>query len=614
MPFLLPLAALLACADGALPAGGATPMLAGDGFFDRPFPSEARRSEGTLDWSGFPGEGEVPLLDQYLATANTLDGAGPSAPIWVRFEDAIDATLLPSPEDSLSLDANVLLLDVDPTSPFRGERIPVEIEWFPDGATYLPGNLLAVVPLHGWPMRERTRYALVLRYPLARAHAQDALFAGDASLASAEETLRRLDVDPDTVSAIVPFVTQAPTEELARMAATVRDGIGLVPLDQELAFVQDGVTTTAWEGHVVLPDWQSGERPFHNEGGAFVFDAQGTPVVQRWERVRFTIAIPKGEMPADGWPVALYSHGTGGDDRTLLGDGRPDSEATILGREGIAVLGVSQPLHGDRAPPGTNAELDSFNFLNIASARTNFRQGALDQVYLAQLLAMAPRLGTSQGEVRLDPSRMVFVGHSQGGLAGALAAPFLRDQLRGAVFSGAGGGLAYTVMLRKDPVDFAALVAGATRFSEGEVPSPGHPVIGLIQALAEVTDPIHTARGWFAETLPGASGGPLPVLLTEGLLDPYTPSVTAEALAAAGHVPIVGEVAAMSEALRLRENGPDALPARDNASTADGEPITAGLAQFPEDGHFAIYDNRRARSLYKRFAVSVLAGDPVIGE
>ena len=74
-----------------------------------------------------------------------------------------------------------------------------------------------------------------------------------------------------------------------------------------------------------------------------------------------------------------------------------------VGREGIAVIGISQPLHADRAPPGTNPDLDSFNFYNPDAGRTNVRQGALDQVYLAEVLTRATASFRAGGEtIRLD--------------------------------------------------------------------------------------------------------------------------------------------------------------------------------------------------------------------
>ena len=68
---LLPPLLLCACSSAPLHGDGPAPMLEGDGFFDRPFPSSFRaRADGTLDWDGFPAD--VPLLEQYLVGANAL--------------------------------------------------------------------------------------------------------------------------------------------------------------------------------------------------------------------------------------------------------------------------------------------------------------------------------------------------------------------------------------------------------------------------------------------------------------------------------------------------------------------------------------------------------------
>ena len=50
---------------------------------------------------------------------------------------------------------------------------------------------------------------------------------------------------------------------------------------------------------------------------------------------------------------------------------------------------MSLPLHGDRAA-GLDPALASFNYLNPDSARSCFRQGALDQIYIATLLSRLP--------------------------------------------------------------------------------------------------------------------------------------------------------------------------------------------------------------------------------
>jgi pimeloyl-ACP methyl ester carboxylesterase len=466
----------------------------------------------------------------------------------------------------------------------------------------------------GFPLRPATTYALVLRPPLAAPVGQDWGVGGDPALADVDETLRGVGIDPETVALAVPFTTQDPLAETRRIARALREEVGVPALDQELERLADRGVYVAYRGEVSVPVWQHGERPYRSTGGGFAFDASGAPEVAYWERVHFALSVPVGEMPADGWPVVLYAHGTGGDYMTFCDSGATEEEATVLARRNVAVLGISQPLHADRAPPGTSPELDSFNYANPDAGRTNFRQGALDQVYLAEALTRATATFTHDGEtIRLDPSRVAYFGHSQGGLVGALAAPFLGDRVRAAGFSGTGGGLSMTLVLRKDPLDIAEVLEGALGFDEGETLTTFHPVVGLVQMLSEATDPLNYAPWWFAEA-PDWDAAPLPVVLTEGLDDTSTPSVTTEALAAAGRVPIVGTPANDPLALELRGLAPDDLPAEGNAVDWHGAPHTAGLAQFPEDDHFAIYDNRDALRIYRDLLVSALEGAPRLGD
>jgi hypothetical protein len=616
---LLPLGALLAACGARTPAEGGTPITSGDGFFDRPFPSDDRTVDGHPDLEGYPGTG-VPLVDSYLSAAAGLDGFGTNTPVYVRFEESIATSSLPSPTESLAPDATAVLLDVDRDSPFRGERVPLQFTIFDEDTDYLPGNLLAAAPVWGFPLRPATTYALILRAPIVGHGPWSPTFGlGEPpALAETGETLRALGVDTSDIGLAVVFTTQDPVRETARIAAAIHTGeVGQAPLDQEVTLVEERGNHLLYEGYVTVPDWQAGERPFSTEGGAFVFDADGRPRVQRWERVRFSLTVPDDEEPEAGWPVVLYSHGTGGDDRTFCLSGADDEEGTVLARKGIAVIGISQPLHADRAPPGTNAELDSFNFRNADAGRTNFRQGALDQVWLADLLARGVTFTEGRRTIRLDPERVAYMGHSQGGLVGGIAAPFLTGA-RAMVFSGAGGGLAMTIVRRKDPLDIAGLLSALMQFDEDEAVVEHHPVVSLVQMLSEATDPINYAPYWYAAEAPSAgagwSGVPLPVLLTEGLLDAYTPAVTAEALANAAHMPIVGTVASLPDAMELRNLMPVDLPAANNAQDWNTDAITAGLAQFPDDGHYAIYYNADARTMYRDFLDSALDGSPTIGD
>jgi hypothetical protein len=621
LPFATtPLAALLVGCGAGAPSDGGAPMVDGPGFFDRPFPSDARTVDGHPDLTGFPGEG-VPLVDAYLAASASLDGFGTNSPIYVRFDGPVPVAALPSAEGSLADDAAAFLIDVDRDSPARGERVPLELTVFEDETDYLPGDLLAAAPLWGFPLRPATTYALVLRPPLAAVGPWSPSFGvgEDPALAETGETLRALGVDTGDVGLAVVFTTQDPIRETARIASAILRGeVGRPSLDQALRVVSETSAYTVYEGHVTVPDWQSGERPFSTEGGAFVFDDDGAPVVQHWERIRFTLSVPSGDMPDDGWPVVLYSHGTGGDDRTFCATGNEDDECVVLARRGLSVIGISQPLHADRAPPGTNVDFDTFNYVNPDAGRTNFRQGALDQVWMARLLADGADFTSGGARIALDPDRVGYMGHSQGGLVGGIAAPYLSGLVCGAVFSGAGGGLAMTVVRRQDPLDIAALLHALLGFEDDEAVVEHHPVVGLVQTLSEATDPINYAPHWFAraprpgDLRPGVEPRPLPVLLTEGLQDAYTPSVTVEALASAARIPIVGTVASTSEAMRVLGLDAVPLPASANARDWNGDGVTAGLAQFPDDGHYAIYYNRDARTMYRDFLASALDGAPAI--
>jgi hypothetical protein len=101
------------------------------------------------------------------------------------------------------------------------------------------------------------------------------------------------------------------------------------------------------------------------------------------------------------------------------------------------------------------------------------------------------------------------------------------------------------------------------------------------------------------------------MLLTEGLLDTYTPPRTIEALATAARLPIAGEMLYEPEGFALRELGPESLPLKNNVLSWDGDDeVTAGLAQFADQGHFAVYDDKDAMDLYRDFLESASYGTP----
>ncbi|MGB0648258.1 MAG: hypothetical protein ACPGQS_13825, partial [Bradymonadia bacterium] len=139
------------------------------------------------------------------------------------------------------------------------------------------------------------------------------------------------------------------------------------------------------------------------------YDENGEPIIQRTERLRFSISIPSNtEMPESGWPVVMYGHGTGGDYRSYINSGA----AATLARVGIATIGIDQVHHGPRddRPNGCDTQGDPsacvaalfFNFINPLAGRDNVRQSAADFVSLARLLR-TQTLVVGQGEEMPEP-------------------------------------------------------------------------------------------------------------------------------------------------------------------------------------------------------------------
>jgi hypothetical protein len=172
--------------------------------------------------------------------------------------------------------------------------------------------------------------------------------------------------------------------------------------------------------------------------------------------------------------------------------------------------------------------------------------------------------------------------------------------------------MSITLTQRKDVVDIEALIKDMLRFDADEELTVLHPVSGLIQVLTDITDPLNYARYWITEG-DWFSTAPVPVLLTEGLLDEQTPSRTTEALGAAGGLPLLDPVAHVSTAHALLGLEEQALPASNNQVGWDGEGVTVGLAQYAERDHFAVFDSKTAAKLVYDFLASALTEKTTLG-
>jgi hypothetical protein len=626
--------------------------LDGDRFFEHPFPSDLRReADGTARFTGWPNPFANALITQYVETTKGLfDGFSPVTPVYLRFTHPIDVGSLPAdPPASLARDAAVQLLDVDPASPERGQRRLVQLhfqETAPAGASYWQPNTLAVMPILGRPLRTRTRYAAVVTRKIrgkgggtaspstdleevvgTKAASRPPTEAIRTLFAPAVAELEAAGIPKSEIVHLSVFTTNDPTAEVFAAEGALK----AVRAPTASGWVARPTTPEydVYEGtYGPSPNYQVGSAPYTTLGqGGFLLEG-GVPKVQNDFDARFALAVPNAgrcPLPAGGYPVVLYAHGTGGDFHSFL----DDDTAQALAERCLASVGVDQIFHGTR--PGAPAANDAaraailfFNFDNPTAGRTNNRQSAIDVLQEARLfresrIRVPANVSRTGAEIAFDADRILFFGHSQGGLNGPL---FLAasDAARGGVLSGAGSVLTIALLEKTAPVDVAAfvkvLLGLASEEGESEL-NLFHPALALAQTLVDATDPIH--YGAFITSSPRAGLAPKSIFQTEGIAadgkgDTFSPPHGIEALAVAMNLPrLAPGVRPIAEAGWA--NLPDlTVPAGGLGGNLGGGKATGALAQFAPppgvDGHFVVFRLPEARNRAADFCQD-LARDPV---
>ncbi|HEU5061114.1 MAG TPA: hypothetical protein VFU21_31500 [Kofleriaceae bacterium] len=589
-----------------VPRGGEPPA---GGFYALPFPSDIRVGEdGAIDLRDHPRLNDLAglYLDTIMAEQR---GFGLSSAGFFRFDGAIDPASLPgSAAATVAGGASLYLVDVDPDSPARGTFTPVTAAFKESEGEAIGPNSLAVLPYPGFPLAERTTYALVATRRITSAAGDPvepdddfrAVLAPDApddpDLARAHAIYQPLGAWLDEaggderadVAAAAVFTTGAPTELLGRVREVILRDLP-APVAREVVLVEQTDGYRWFDGRYDGPSFQRGEAPYlkAGDGGDIAIDPDsGEPVVQKMEDLRFSMTIPAGARPEAGWPVAIYAHGTGGDYHSFERDGT----ARWLAAAGIACISIDQVLHGPRnedAPP----DLAFFNLQNPLAARDNTLQGALDDFQLVRLVA-GMDLTAGGIRVRFDADNIFFFGHSQGSLTGV---PFVAHEpaIQAAIFSGAGGLLYLSLLNKTEPVDIAALVR---LFLRDDPLDEYHPVLALLQMYMEPADSVSYARRLATD-----------VFISEGLVDRYTPVPSIEALATAMRVDPVSPVE--SEVMGLTLAGRRVLDAPVSGNWEGG--ATGVLLQYDEaegsDGHFVIFDREDARQQSTQFLATEVA-------
>lgn len=584
-----------------------------DSFFDLPFPNDLRRSEsGSLVLDHFPNPTKVPLLDRYIMAASELKGFGTTTPVYFRFEAPVDTRTLPaSVEEALSEDSSAFLVDIDPLSPERGKRHPVEVFYQPSGTEYWRANTVAIRPVHGRPLAWGRRYAAVILRSVKpeegegykRGPALSALMEGNAEGVRAEvnalykqaaSDLEEFGIRTEMILSMSVFTTQ---DDFLLLEAARDHLLKTLPepdwIGEPRALGHYGNLNVV-DGFYPSPIYQHGTLPYPVEGGHFVFDEAGHPALVREFEQRVSFSIPTSEMPAAGYPLVLYAHGTGGSYLSYVNDGT----AASLAARGIAMMGIDQIHHGPRLPPeaGQEPELFVYNILNPHAFRYNALQAALDVVQQARFAVRAEidgeLIGRPDERIVFDTNKIYFMGHSQGGQNGPLFLA-IDDTARGAMLSGAGGQLTIALIEKTEPLNIPEIVGlvlnlpGSTTEEQLalENVSAEHPVLNLLQMWIEIGDPVNYAHRFFLAPRKGHEK--IPIFQTEGVDDSYTPPASIEALAVAAGIPLLKPVIVPLEEYERVGISSVCPPVSMNANG-----VTAGLSQYDSetvgasDGHF----------------------------
>ena len=631
-----------------LPRAGAAPTLG-----TLPFPSELWRSTNGYDLRGFP-LATSPLVSRYVESASHEDGASISPTMFLRFVGPAPFSAIPPPDKTIDPASPVSLVDVDPTSPERGRRFPLEARPYPTETTYVPAGTLALKPIAGVMLRPSTTYALVVRRsltspPLGTTDEHEWIKWTEPRADLVEEAARRLHapaldslaqlgVARGDIASLAVFRTSRP-DALGRAAVTA--GAAATP-KIVVATWEAGASLPGPEGYDVIkglyctPNYQRGidDAPFTTRGGTVTVEGGALAPVAlppRWQtpdcgpmlRARFVLTVPR-KRPGGNVPLVVSAHGTTGDAFSFVG---ARDFAGWAAAEGVAVVSTDQPLHGTPGDPGARpgrsaevslaigpfrlpladfpAPLMFYNPLRPEAAEGNMAQAIADAATLVKLFAGLDAANlTGLGArpdvpgFRLSTDRIGVAGHSQGSQSLAILGA-LDPRVSSVVLSGCGGDVRFGALHNKEIAKLRDLIVGYLGMAPGEL-DEFHPLLAAIGWVGMPADPEAYARFYREPSQSLAARG---VLHIGGLGDRYNPEAASDALARALGATPLGPIARPIEWL--------AQPATRVAANAPGGGAIAYLQLAPtqgEDGHFVMYREQRAWTEVRRAFASLASG------
>jgi hypothetical protein len=595
-------------------------------FFDFPYPSDLRLdAEGKPAVAGFPNPFETNGVSQIIKIAGDRRGFSVLPVAYFRFDAALkEGALSDDQVIPAAVTSPIFLVDVDEKGPEQGRLIPVVARVLA-ADDFTPENVLAVSPRQGFVLRAGRKYAVVVRRDLGDASgAALGLSAEMAQILGGQTpggpsgeraktvyapllaTLAKIGVDPGEVATATVFTTADVVKELHDLsdALLARDAVTIDDLTIDADGGADHERYCQLTGSVSYPQYQVGKPPFNTEG-LFATGADGLPVVQRAEVAPIVLTLPKGKMPAGGYPLVMYFHGSGGDSHEVVDLGpkkvvggeyeKGTGVAYVLSSHGLATAGSALPVNPERLP-GADATA-YLNISNLPAMRDTFRQGIIEQrMFLAALraLTISPAQVAACGlELPDDGSETAFhyrkgpitaQGLSMGGaytnMIGAI-----EPSIGAVVPTGAGGYWTYFITVTS-LVNGKGL--GPLLFRTGKDFTFQHPLLSLLEQGWETIDPMVFVPRLAAHPLENQPVRSIYEPVAPG--DKYFPTVNYDAMALAYENQLAGPPApswgdSMSQALALRDDATVAsYPVYQNRTSETGESYTGAVVQYEGDG------------------------------
>ncbi|CAN5338767.1 hypothetical protein BH09MYX1_BH09MYX1_14650 [soil metagenome] len=622
------------------------------GLFDAPFPDEsARRSDGTIDISKFPNLDSAIFVNAAWSTAaRDARGFSQTSTIFFRTSAPLKDTFA-DPALTTTATSVIQIVDIDPASPEKGNRVPVIGSFSEDPGPYGQPNLLGLTPYQGIPLRRGTLHAAVVLRSLGDASghalAQPAAIAqlianekppamSDAAFAVEEVALAGLasaGVPKGDIAGIAVFRTDdsEPTIE-----AVLADALPRAKLSPTFAASDVYDDYCVYDGMAEMPAYQIGIPPYTAGGGYWTFGPGGEPLFQRFESARVFLTVPRRPMPSGGFPTVVFSRTGAGGDRALVDRGVRDGQGNAVqgtglahdfARVGVAGITVDGPLGGIRNPDQSDEQFLIFNIANPAEIRDNVRQSAVELAIVAHLVdqvsvdaSACPGFTAQDGKARIDAAKLALLGHSMGATIAPLALA-IEPRFGAALLSGAGGSWIDNVLYKEKPLivrPLAELLVGYTSSRRKLV--VGDPALALVQWAAEAADP--PLYGHRIVTSLG-QGRARHVLMFQGIVDHYIMPPMANTASVAfgldfGGAPLDGTTAELSPftpaltALALVDRHALPFPIAGNVKHADGSASTAVVSQYAadgvEDGHEVLFQRSDTKYQLRCFLAKWASG------